>query len=118
MAGHLPAATGRGTRRARDGVGRRRRRAWLALPPGAGKTLVGLESARRLGRPTVIFGPNTAIQAQCVQQWSAFTPTTVKAGADRALSTPVTALTYQSLAVFDPDAEVDEEGHEDRKSVV
>jgi superfamily II DNA or RNA helicase len=89
-----------------------RRRAWLALPPGAGKTLVGLEAARRLGRPAVIFGPNTAIQAQWVQQWSAFTPATVEAGADRALSTPVTALTYQSLAVFDPDAEVDEEGHE------
>lgn len=88
------------------------RRAWLALPPGAGKTLVGLEAARRLGRRTVIFGPNTAIQVQWLSEWAAFTPARVPISDDRSLSTPITALTYQSLAVFDPDAEVDEEGHE------
>lgn len=88
-----------------------RRRAWLALPPGAGKTLVGLEAARRLARRTVIFGPNTAIQAQWIKEWSSFRPATVPAGDHRTLQAPVTALTYQSLAVFDPDAEVDEEGH-------
>lgn len=33
-------------------------------------------------------------------------------GTDRDLGTPVTALTYQALATFDPDAEVDEEGHQ------
>jgi superfamily II DNA or RNA helicase len=87
-------------------------RAWLALPPGAGKTLVGLEAARRLGRPTVIFGPNTAIQSQWIAQWSSFEPATTPAGSGRDLGTPITALTYQSLAVFDPDAEVDEEGHD------
>ena len=40
------------------------RRAWVVLPPGAGKTLVGLETARRRGRTTVVLGPNTAIQTQ------------------------------------------------------
>ena len=88
-----------------------RHRAWLALPPGAGKTLVGLEAARRLGRRTIIFAPNTAIQAQWGTEWASFTPATVRVGSSRALDGPVTALTYQSLAVFDPDAEVDEEGH-------
>lgn len=88
------------------------RRAWLALPPGAGKTLVGLEAARRLGRRTVIFGPNTAIQVQWISEWAAFTPAQVPISGDRSLRTPLTALTYQSLAVFDPDAEVDEDGHE------
>src|SRR5918993_314145 len=88
-----------------------RRRGWIVLPPGAGKTLVGLEAIRRLGRPAVVFGPNTAIQAQWVRQWEAFSPATVHVGVDRSLDSPITALTYQSLATFDADEEVDEEGH-------
>ncbi|MBB5790797.1 DEAD/DEAH box helicase [Jiangella mangrovi] len=88
-----------------------RRRAWVVLPPGAGKTLVGLEAARRLGQPIVVFGPNTAIQGQWLAAWREFTPSHIPAGSDRSLELPVTALTYQSLATFDPDAEVDEEGH-------
>ncbi|PZF82329.1 DEAD/DEAH box helicase [Jiangella anatolica] len=88
-----------------------RQRAWVVLPPGAGKTLVGLEAARRLEQPVVVFGPNTAIQGQWVAAWREFTPAHIPAGTDRSLSAPVTALTYQALATFDPDAEVDEEGH-------
>lgn len=86
------------------------RRAWVVLPPGAGKTVVGLEAARRLGHPIVVFGPNTAIQAQWVSTWGEFTPNVAPAGTDRSLVAPVTALTYQSLATFDPDSEVDEDG--------
>ncbi|GAB3424490.1 DEAD/DEAH box helicase family protein [Flindersiella endophytica] len=89
-----------------------RRRAWVVLPPGTGKTLVGLETIRRLGAPGVVFGPNTAIQTQWVRQWNAFTPHTVDAGAERTLTSPVTALTYQALATFDADEEVDEEGRQ------
>ena len=37
-------------------------------------------------------------------------PATATAAADRSLDADVTVLTYQSLAVFDPDAETDEEG--------
>jgi superfamily II DNA or RNA helicase len=88
------------------------RRMWVVLPPGTGKTLVGLEAARRIGQPIVAFGPNTAIQAQWLAAWREFTPGLISAGTSRDLSAPVTALTYQSLATFDPDAEVDEEGHE------
>ncbi|NED96543.1 DEAD/DEAH box helicase family protein [Phytoactinopolyspora alkaliphila] len=87
------------------------RRVWVVLPPGTGKTLVGLEAARRLGQPIVVFGPNTAIQGQWLSEWKTFTPATIRAGTTRDLSALVTALTYQSLATFDPDAEVDEEGH-------
>ncbi|MGH3325237.1 MAG: DEAD/DEAH box helicase, partial [Streptomyces sp.] len=86
-----------------------RRRAWVVLPPGAGKTLVGLEAARRLGRTTVVFAPNTAIQNQWVAHWRRFGGT---AGVSRDLAAAVNVLTYQSLAVFDADAETDEEGHE------
>ncbi|WP_116952710.1 DEAD/DEAH box helicase family protein [Jiangella endophytica] len=88
-----------------------RRRAWVVLPPGTGKTLVGLEAARRLEQPIVVFGPNTAIQGQWIAAWREFTPARIPAGTDRSLELPVSALTYQALATFDPDAEVDEEGH-------
>lgn len=87
-----------------------RRRAWLVLPPGMGKTLTGLEAARRLGRRAVVFGPNTAIQAQWLREWAAFRPAPEPAGTDRSLTSPLTALTYQSLATFDPEAEIAEEG--------
>ncbi|MET7638975.1 DEAD/DEAH box helicase family protein [Streptomyces sp. NPDC005438] len=86
------------------------RRAWVVLPPGLGKTLTGLEAGRRLGRPLVVFGPNTAIQQQWRSEWSRFTPAPTPAGTRRSLDRPVTVLTYQSLATFDPDAEVDEDG--------
>lgn len=81
-----------------------RTRAWTVLPPGAGKTRVGLETAERLlaadqVERAVVLGPNTAI----VGQWE------VQAAE---LGVDVTAWTYQSVAVFDPDAEVDEEGDE------
>ncbi|UOE18172.1 DEAD/DEAH box helicase family protein [Thermobifida halotolerans] len=89
------------------------RRAWVVLPPGAGKTLIGLEAARRIGRRTVVFVPNTAIQSQWIAQWREFErPGGCTAGSQRSLEHDVTVLTYQSLAVFDPDAETDEEGNE------
>src|SRR3954452_13725033 len=80
-----------------------RSRAWVVLPPGAGKTLIGLEAARRLGRKTVVLVPNTAIQNQWVAHWRRFTPATTTAGSARSLAADVTVLTYQSLAIFDPD---------------
>ncbi|SCK23476.1 DNA or RNA helicases of superfamily II [Streptomyces sp. WMMB 322] len=121
-------------------------RAWVVLPPGMGKTLTGLEAARRLGAPVVVLTPNTAIQGQWLREWEAFVPgsgsgcgdgdgdgapadtatgaespaptaltaPSVPAGTDRGLDCPVTVLTYQSLASFDPDAEVDEDGSERR----
>jgi superfamily II DNA or RNA helicase len=84
-----------------------RRRAWVMLPPGAGKTLVGLEAARRLGHKTVVFVPNTAIQNQWSAHWRRFGGA---GGTSRGLDADVNVLTYQSLAVFDADAETDEEG--------
>ena len=49
------------------------RRSWVVLPPGAGKTLVGLDTARRRGRTTVVLGPNTAIQSQWLRGWEELT---------------------------------------------
>ncbi len=78
-----------------------RRRAYLVLPPGAGKTLVGLEIARRLGNRTLALGPNTAIQEQWVKQWSQYQPATVEASDRADLTAPITALTYQAICNFD-----------------
>ena len=39
----------------------------LVAPPGAGKTIVGLELIRRFGCPAVVFTPTTIIQ----RQWQA-----------------------------------------------
>ena len=89
-----------------------RTRAWVALPPGAGKTLVGLMTVRdriaagAVGR-AVVLGPNTAIQGQ----WAASAAGLgVDVGTDRSLQHQLTALTYQALAVFDADDEVDDDG--------
>src|SRR3954447_23146812 len=81
-----------------------RRRAWVVLPPGAGKTLVGLETAARRGARTVVLGPNTAIQSQWLQGWEELNPGR-RAGSRRDLDTMFTALTYQSLATFATDEE-------------
>lgn len=81
-------------------------RAWVVLPPGAGKTRVGLEAiaAELRSHPdsrAVVLAPNTAIQSQ----WIAEARTMgLEAGDDKSLAGPLTCLTYQSLAVFDSEA--------------
>jgi superfamily II DNA or RNA helicase len=84
----------------------------VALPPGAGKTLVGLLAAQdriaagAVGK-AVVLGPNTAIQGQWALQGGHLG---LDVGTDRSLDHRLTALTYQALAVFDPDDEVDDDG--------
>lgn len=78
-----------------------RRRAYLVLPPGAGKTLIGLEIARRLGNRCLVLGPNTAIQEQWIRQWHEYQPALVNAGDNPDLSAPITALTYQAICDLD-----------------
>jgi superfamily II DNA or RNA helicase len=85
-------------------------RAYLVLPPGAGKTVLGLEIARRMGRKTLILCPNTAVQAQWLQQWQDFQPSTVPCGATRDLATSITVLTYAALCNLDRDSAYQEDG--------
>jgi superfamily II DNA or RNA helicase len=74
---------------------------YLVVPPGGGKTLIGLEAARRLGRPAVVLCPSTAIQAQWMAQWrEAFSSAGVPVTASRELPTPLTVLTYQALCTL------------------
>ena len=80
-------------------------RHWVVLPPGAGKTLAGVGAAASWGRPVVAFAPNVAIVSQWRAAWTAMTGE--PATSDRDLPTGFTALTYQSLAVFDGEADGD-----------
>lgn len=90
-----------------------RARFYAVLPPGGGKTAVGLEVARRLGRQTLVLCPNTAVQAQWLRQWQDFTPHTVPAGADPDLTAPITVLTYQAICVLNGDDDtLDEEARD------
>ena len=86
-----------------DGLARDDRRAYLVLPPGAGKTRVGLEAAARTRRRTLVLTPNTAVQQQWLDQHAQYID---PAGADpaaasRDLTATVTVLTYQRLTVWD-----------------
>jgi superfamily II DNA or RNA helicase len=83
---------------------------YLVIPPGGGKTLIGLEAARRLARPTLVLCPNTAIQAQWIAQWNgSFIPAAaIAATASRELPTPLTVLTYQAICTIGESATVAE----------
>ncbi|RYB95861.1 DEAD/DEAH box helicase [Nocardioides oleivorans] len=91
---------------ARAWDGSDRPRAWVVLPPGAGKTRVGLEAvADRLRADpavkAVVLAPNTAIQSQWIAEARVMG---LDASDDRSLAAALTCLTYQSLAVFDSEA--------------
>ncbi|MCB9371916.1 MAG: hypothetical protein H6518_03940 [Microthrixaceae bacterium] len=70
----------------------------LCAPPGAGKTLIGLELARQVGRPTLALAPTTAIRDQwraSVAQFGA-DPATFTSD-DPAAAVPLRCVTYQLL---------------------
>ncbi|MDT0185300.1 DEAD/DEAH box helicase family protein [Microbacterium sp. ARD31] len=86
-------------------------RAWVVLPPGAGKTRVGIEAVAAEIREhpdtrAVVLAPNTAIQSQWIAEARAMG---LDASDDKALTSDLTCLTYQSLAVFDSEAADDDD---------
>ena len=80
-------------------VGRMQDRRWhICAPPGAGKTLIGLELARRVAAPTLVLAPTTAIR----DQWRAAAglfgaDPTVFTASDLASPAALWAVTYQLL---------------------
>lgn len=65
----------------------------LVAPPGSGKTIVGLELIRRLGRPAVVFAPTTTIQLQWRAEAGMFTD-------DRELVRTLTSVDPECLAAI------------------
>lgn len=76
------------------------RRFHFLAPPGAGKTLLGLEMVRRIGEKAVVFSPNSAIQMQWKHKLLELTD-------EMSISTTpsdtkdILSLTYQSITVKD-----------------
>lgn len=99
-----------------------RSRAWVTLPPGAGKTIVGLEVARKLGSKTLILSPNTAIQNQWMRASENLYNPSLPTSISRTLATPITTLTYQSIATFSSEAGSSdshyERMHENGKNII
>jgi superfamily II DNA or RNA helicase len=62
---------------------------YVVAPPGSGKTLLGLEMARRLGRPALVLCPTAALQSQWRAQLAQF-----GTGGGAA---PLHCLTYQAI---------------------
>ncbi|HEY1133409.1 MAG TPA: DEAD/DEAH box helicase family protein, partial [Nocardioides sp.] len=93
-------------------------RSWVVMPPGSGKTYVGLGFARLAREATeatvVVLVPTTAVQAQWVE---AAADLGMEASTDRSFAAPVTVLTFQTVAQLvppteepPPDPAVDPEG--------
>lgn len=77
------------------------RRLHIVAAPGAGKTVLGLEIARRIGRPALVFAPTIAIRDQWEHRLCPlFMPAPPEPGAvSRNLGEPseLTLTTYQAL---------------------
>jgi len=78
----------------------------IVAPPGAGKTIIGLQLISQLKCPSLILSPNTTIQSQWGQKVELFLPPDLAPfGTDELIGThddkplkPVTMLTYQVLS--------------------
>jgi superfamily II DNA or RNA helicase len=79
-----------------------RRRTHIVAPPGSGKTLLGMEIVRRLGKRALVLAPNSAIQAQWLRAAAVFGAEPGLAAADAEAA--IACLTYQALARLDDPA--------------
>lgn len=75
----------------------------VVAAPGSGKTVLGLEVFRRLGRPTLVLSPTRTIRDQWIDRLGDFLPEGTDPGAldwqSRELAAPAffNSLTYQAL---------------------
>ncbi len=79
------------------------RRLHVVAAPGAGKTILGLEVFRLLGRPALVLAPTRTIRDQWIRRLEDFLPESARGAppdwTSRSLDAPgyLTALTYQAL---------------------
>jgi superfamily II DNA or RNA helicase len=87
-----------------------RRSTHLVAPPGSGKTVIGLEIVRRLGRPALVLAPTATIQSQWDEKLALFTD---DPGAYTGPDGPLHVLTYQSICqTADPGGALRDEARE------
>ena len=76
----------------------------IVAAPGAGKTVLGLEVFRRLGKPAIVFSPTRVIRDQWLERLGDFMPENSLRPdwTSKTLEAPgyLTSLTYQSLHTF------------------
>ncbi|MAS52424.1 MAG: restriction endonuclease subunit R [Flavobacteriales bacterium] len=88
----------------------------IIAPPGSGKTVLGLEVALRLNKPTLIFTPTVAIKNQWIQRFTElFLQTEQKPEwISRDIKNPkfLTVTTYQALHAACSGVDLDEEQEE------
>jgi len=81
----------------------------LIAAPGSGKTVVGLEALRRVGKPALVFAPTIAIRDQWIRRfldsfWNEAAPEWLST--DLEAPRLLTVVTYQSLASFEKNGEI------------
>lgn len=93
----------------------------IVAPPGSGKTVLGLEVAVRLNKPTLIFAPSLAIRNQWIQRFcELFLQVKKKPGwISRDIKNPsfLTVTTYQALHAACSNNEFDPEQREPEEEV-
>ena len=67
---------------------------YAAIPPGGGKTLVGLEMITRLQQPAIVLTPNTAIQGQWLASAALYEP--ALSASSEVGAAQITVVTYQA----------------------
>lgn len=76
-------------------------RVHVAAAPGSGKTILGLELMRRLGRPTVVLAPTRTIcdqwSARLVPRFMTEAPRQEQLSPDLKAPATMTTATYQAL---------------------
>jgi len=82
----------------------------LVAAPGSGKTVVGLEALRRVGKPALVFAPSIAIRDQWIRRfldlfWNEAQPPDWLS-TDPAHPRLLTVATYQSLTSFEKKGEM------------
>jgi superfamily II DNA or RNA helicase len=75
----------------------------VVAPPGAGKTILGLELIRRFGQPAVVFAPTSTVQEQWADKLAMFRPVGSApdpglVSLDPASLATVNVFTYQLIA--------------------
>ncbi|MBX9940077.1 MAG: DEAD/DEAH box helicase family protein [Candidatus Obscuribacterales bacterium] len=77
----------------------------IVAPPGAGKTIIGLQLIANYKQPSLILTPNTTIQSQWGQKLDLFVPDDEMVGYQNLIGThedkplkPITVMTYQVLS--------------------
>ncbi len=81
----------------------------VVAAPGSGKTILGLELIRRIGRPAIVLAPTVAVRNQWIERLVPMflreKPTAAEASTHLVRSSTLTCATYQALYALwsDPD---------------